>query len=157
MQYEHNQLTDAVKEYIRIMKENGLDYIRIKNDKFELELGEKRPPMPPTPPMPQIPPMPSMPMGAAVPQPVPQVAPKSEAAGTVVKSPIVGTFYAAPAPGKAPFVSVGSTVNKGDVLFIIESMKLMNEVTSELSGRVTEILVSDGDAVEFDQPILRIE
>lgn len=153
MQYESDQLVGAVKEFIQIMKDSDLDYFRLKNDKFEIELGEKRPPMPP------MPPMPVMPMGAPQnpPKEEPKAEPKKEAAGTLVKSPIVGTFYSAPAPGKAPFVSVGSTVNKGDVLFIIESMKLMNEVTSELSGRVTEILVSDGDAVEFDQPILRIE
>lgn len=153
MQYENDQLVGAVKEFIQIMKDSDLDYFRLKNDKFEIELGEKRPPMPP------MPPMPVMPMGAPQnpPKEEPKAEPKKEAAGTLVKSPIVGTFYSAPAPGKAPFVSVGSTVNKGDVLFIIESMKLMNEVTSELSGRVTEILVSDGDAVEFDQPILRIE
>lgn len=156
MQYESNQLVGAVKEFIQIMKDSDLDYLRLKNDKFEIELGEKRPPMPPMPPMSA---MPVMPMGAPqnTPKEEPKAEPKKEAAGTLVKSPIVGTFYSAPAPGKAPFVSVGSTVNKGDVLFIIESMKLMNEVTSELSGRVTEILVSDGDAVEFDQPILRIE
>lgn len=156
MQYESDQLVGAVKEFIQIMKDSDLDYLRLKNDKFEIELGEKRPPMPPMPPMSA---MPVMPMGAPqnAPKEEPKAEPKKEAAGTLVKSPIVGTFYSAPAPGKAPFVSVGSTVNKGDVLFIIESMKLMNEVTSELSGRVTEILVSDGDAVEFDQPILRIE
>lgn len=156
MQYESNQLVGAVKEFIQIMKDSDLDYLRLKNDKFEIELGEKRPPMPPMPPMSA---MPVMPMGAPqnASKEEPKTEPKKEAAGTLVKSPIVGTFYSAPAPGKAPFVSVGSTVNKGDVLFIIESMKLMNEVTSELSGRVTEILVSDGDAVEFDQPILRIE
>lgn len=157
MQYESNQLVGAVKEFIQIMKDSELDYFRLKNDKFEIELGEKRPPMPPMPPMS----MPMMPMGGTAPQnpptEAPKAEPKKEAAGTFVKSPIVGTFYSAPAPGKAPFVSVGSTVNKGDVLFIIESMKLMNEVTSEVSGRVAEILVSDGDAVEFDQPILRIE
>lgn len=155
MQYESNQLVGAVKEFIQIMKDSDLDYLRLKNDKFEIELGEKRPPMPPMPPMS----MPMMPMGAAQnpPTEAPKAEQKTEAAGTFVKSPIVGTFYSAPAPGKAPFVSVGSTVNKGDVLFIIESMKLMNEVTSEVSGRVAEILVSDGDSVEFDQPILRIE
>lgn len=160
MQYESTQLIDAVKEYIQLMKDSELDYFRLKNDKFEIELGEKRPPVPPMPPMPAMSAMPVMPMGGAVQQPVqteaPQAAPE-KTAGTFVRSPIVGTFYSAPAPGKAPFVSVGSTVNKGDVLFIIESMKLMNEVTSEVSGRVAEILVSDGDAVEFDQPILRIE
>lgn len=78
-------------------------------------------------------------------------------AGNVVTSPIVGTFYSASAPGKPPYVKVGDTVSTGDVLFIIESMKLMNEVTSEFSGKVAEILVKDGQPVEFGQPIMRIE
>ena len=79
------------------------------------------------------------------------------AAGTLVKAPIVGTFYAASAPDQPPFVKVGDTVKKGDVLFIIESMKLMNEVQSEVEGVVKEILVGNGEAVEYNQPILRVE
>ena len=74
-----------------------------------------------------------------------------------MNSPIVGTFYAAPSPDKPPFVTVGTQVSKGDVLFIIESMKLMNEVTSEYDGVVAEIFVEDGETVEFGQPIMRIE
>lgn len=76
--------------------------------------------------------------------------------GNVVKSPIVGTFYAAPSPDKAPFVRIGDSVKKGDVIMIIESMKLMNEIQSEFDGVVKEILVSDGQPVEFDQPIMII-
>ncbi len=150
-------LVSTVKEYIDLMKESNLSYLKVKNDDFELELGEKRPPMPPMPPM-----MAPMAMPAAMPQ-APAAAPAGvtpaapAVSGNMVKSPIVGTFYAAPAPGKAPYVSVGQTVKQGDVLFIIESMKLMNEVTSEFGGTVAEILVKDGEAVEFDQPILRIE
>lgn len=77
--------------------------------------------------------------------------------GNVVKSPIVGTFYAAPSPEKPPFVKVGDTVKKGDVIMIIESMKLMNEVRSDFDGVVEKILVSDGQAVEYDQPIMIIK
>lgn len=77
--------------------------------------------------------------------------------GNVVKSPIVGTFYAASAPDKPPFVTVGQQVKKGDVIMIIESMKLMNEVQSEFDGTVAEILVKNGEAVEFDQPIMIIK
>lgn len=77
--------------------------------------------------------------------------------GQVVTSPIVGTFYSAPSPDKPPYVSVGKEVASGDTLFIIESMKLMNEVTSEHTGTVAEILVEDGQPVEFGQPILRIK
>lgn len=77
--------------------------------------------------------------------------------GKFIKSPIIGTFYAAAAPGKPPFVSVGDKVSKGDVVCIVESMKLMNEITSEFDGVVKEVLVSDGEAVEFDQPLIRVE
>lgn len=82
---------------------------------------------------------------------------QEERSGNLVKSPIVGTFYAAPAPDKEPYVQVGSQVKKGDVLFIIESMKLMNEVTSDFTGTVTEIVTRDGQGVEYGQPILYIE
>jgi len=79
------------------------------------------------------------------------------ASGNVVKSPIVGTFYAASAPDKPPFVTVGQQGKKGEVIMIIESMKLMNEVQSEFDGTVAEILVKNGEAVEFDQPIMIIK
>ena len=77
--------------------------------------------------------------------------------GNVVKAPIVGTFYAASAPDKPPLVKVGQQVKKGDVLMIIESMKLMNEVQSDFDGTVSEILVKNGDPVEYDQPIMIIK
>ena len=77
--------------------------------------------------------------------------------GTVVKSPIVGTFYAAPAQDKPPYVKVGQKVKHGDILYIIESMKLMNEIESECDGTVAEIFVDNGQAVEYGQPIMRIE
>lgn len=82
---------------------------------------------------------------------------KEEIKGHVVKSPIVGTFYHSPAPEKPPYVSVGSKVKKGDTLFIIESMKLMNEVPSDVDGTVTQILVDNAQPVEYGQPILVIE
>lgn len=75
----------------------------------------------------------------------------------VVKSPLVGTFYAAAAPGEAPFVQVGDSVKKGQVLGIVEAMKLMNEIESEYDGVVKEILVSNEDMIEFGQPMFVIE
>lgn len=72
-------------------------------------------------------------------------------------SPIVGTFYAASAPDKKPFVSPGCRIAKGATAFIVESMKVMNEVPAELDGIVAEILVKDGEAVEYGQPIIRLE
>jgi acetyl-CoA carboxylase biotin carboxyl carrier protein len=76
--------------------------------------------------------------------------------GNTVKAPIIGTFYSASAPGKDPFVKTGDAVKKGDVLFIIESMKLMNEVLSDFDGVVGDILVSNGDPLEYDQAVMII-
>ena len=80
-----------------------------------------------------------------------------EVSGKIVKSPIVGTFYSAPSPDKPPFVKVGDEVKKGDVIMIIESMKLMNEIQSDFDGIVDKILVTDGQPVEYDQPVMVIK
>jgi acetyl-CoA carboxylase biotin carboxyl carrier protein len=74
-----------------------------------------------------------------------------------VKSPIIGTFYRKPAPDKPLFVEVGSTVGKGDVLCVIEAMKLFNEIESEVSGKIVKILVDDSSPVEFDQPLFLVD
>ena len=74
-----------------------------------------------------------------------------------IQSPMVGTFYAAPAPDAPPFVQVGSPVEVGQVICVIEAMKLMNEIKSEVRGKVAEILVNNGDPVEFNQPLFRLE
>lgn len=79
-----------------------------------------------------------------------------EPAGHAVKSPMVGTFYASPAPGSPAFVSVGQTVAAGDVICIIEAMKMMNQIEADKAGTIGAILVEDGEAVEFDQPIVTI-
>ncbi|MEH2195416.1 MAG: acetyl-CoA carboxylase biotin carboxyl carrier protein [Nostoc sp.] len=73
-----------------------------------------------------------------------------------VPSPMVGTFYRAPAPGEAAFVEVGDRIRKGQTVCIIEAMKLMNEIEAEVSGQVMEILLQNGDAVEYGQPLMRI-
>lgn len=147
---EINKLADKV--------ENGkLSKVKIKNGDCEIVIEKeiKGPPV-----MPMIPP-PSMGMavGASPASPsVSQEQPEAEKeiSGNIVKAPIVGTYYSKPGPDKASFVEVGKTVKKGDVLMIIESMKLMNEVQSEFDGVVKEILVSDGAVVEYDQPIMII-
>lgn len=77
--------------------------------------------------------------------------------GKVVKSPLVGTFYAAPAEDAAPYVKVADTVKEGQILAIVEAMKLMNEIESEYSGTISEILVENGEAVEYGQPLFVIE
>ena len=74
-----------------------------------------------------------------------------------VKSPIIGTFYRKPAPDKPAFVEVGATIAKGDVLCVIEAMKLFNEIESELSGKIVKVLVDDASPVEFDQPLFLVD
>lgn len=111
------------------------------------------------------------PVMPAAPAPVPAAAPVSapagaeapaeasaegEVKGNVVKSPLVGTFYAAPAEDADPFVKVGDSVKEGQVLAIVEAMKLMNEIESDFTGTITEILVENGQAVEYGQPLFVI-
>lgn len=83
--------------------------------------------------------------------------PVAEPTGHVVKSPMVGTYYTAATPGAKAFVSVGSAVKEGEALCIIEAMKIMNEIEADCSGTVTKILVENGQAVEFGQPLFVIE
>lgn len=82
---------------------------------------------------------------------------QKEEKGNIIKSPMVGTFYLKPSPAAEPYIEIGKDVKKGDVLCIIEAMKLMNEIEAEYTGKVTEILVKDGEAVEYGTPLLRIE
>ncbi len=90
---------------------------------------------------------------AAVEAPAPAAAP----AGHAVKSPMVGTFYRSSSPGAAPFIQIGSVVKEGDTLCIIEAMKILNEIESDKSGTVTQILCENGQAVEYGQPLFIIE
>ena len=77
--------------------------------------------------------------------------------GNIVKSPMVGTFYIKPSPNSEPYVEIGKQVKKGDVLCIVEAMKLMNEIESEYDGEIVEIYVKDGEAVEYGKPLFRIK
>ena len=99
-------------------------------------------------------PMTAAPAAAAV--VTPEAAPPV-AEGHTVKSPMVGTFYRSASPGAAPFVEIGDTVAQGDTLCIVEAMKLMNEIEADASGTIKAILVENGEAVEFGQPLFVIE
>ncbi len=93
-------------------------------------------------------------------QPAQEVANTQDAVDSkyvTIKSPIIGTFYRRPAPDKPLFVEVGSTINTGDVLCVIEAMKLFNEIESEISGKIVKILVEDSSPVEFDQPLFLVD
>ena len=93
--------------------------------------------------------------------PAPAAAPAADAepeiSGHIVRSPMVGTFYGAPAPGSKDFVTVGQRVNVGDTLCIVEAMKMMNQIEADKGGVVKQILVENGEPVEFDQPLFIVE
>ena len=96
--------------------------------------------------------------------PAPAAAPIAPAPATddnskyvTIKSPMIGTFYRKPSPDKSPFVEVGSSIGKGDVLCVIEAMKLFNEIEAEVTGKIVKILVDDMSPVEFDQPLFLVD
>lgn len=109
------------------------------------------------------------PAAAIAPAAVPQAAPAAQTPapapsasesvkkGTPITSPMVGTFYSAPSPDAKPFVEVGQNIAQGDVVCIVEAMKLMNEIESEISGKIVEICVKDGQPVEFGQVLMYVE
>jgi acetyl-CoA carboxylase biotin carboxyl carrier protein len=156
---------DEIKELAELVSEKKLGKIEIKNGESSIVIEDRKlPPMAPVPPVMPAAPSAVMAAPAAAPAPAAQsqdagkAAPAEEAVtGNVVKAPIVGTFYASPSPDKPAFVKVGDHIKKGDVIFIVESMKLMNEIQSEFEGTVEKILVDNASAVEYDQPIMIIK
>lgn len=149
-------------EIADVMEDRGLTRVRVEEpDGTAVELERASVAQPVAVPMP----MPSA-MAAQVAAPTvapaaPELAAQTPAAapepkGTEVTAPMVGVFYAAPAPGDEPFVRVGSKVKAGETLCIIEAMKVLNEVTAEADGEVLEICVADGDLVEFGSCLMRI-
>jgi acetyl-CoA carboxylase biotin carboxyl carrier protein len=157
-----------VKKLIDILDESTVDSIEISSDKGMKIRISKSPsgrgamqvaqptvmaPMMAPPMLPSGPPTPA----EGTPAVEPPSAPEPKSGGNDVKSPMVGTFYSAPEPGAKPYVSVGSRVSKGQILCIIEAMKIMNEIESEVAGVVTEVLASDAQPVEYGQPLFRID
>ena len=149
-------------EIADVMEDRGLTRVRVEEpDGTAVELERASVAQPVAVPMP-------MPSAMAAQVAAPTVAPAApepatqtpaaapEPKGTEVTAPMVGVFYAAPAPGDEPFVRVGSKVKAGETLFIIEAMKVLNEVTAEADGEVLEICVADGDLVEFGSCLMRI-
>lgn len=139
-------------EIADVMEDRGLTRVRVEEpDGTAVELERASAAQPVAVPMP----MPGAVTAPAVaPVAVPAAAPEPK--GTEVTAPMVGVFYAAPAPGDEPFVHVGSKVKAGETLCIIEAMKVLNEVTAEADGEVLEICVVDGDLVEFGSCLMRI-
>lgn len=138
----------SIEQLARVMRENELTLLEVTEDGVSVKLERRQ----------------------NLPEAVPAAAQRTfthaaadgtentvaSAPGTVVTSPTVGVFYTASSPESRPFVSVGDTVKRGDVLCIIEAMKLMNEIPAELDGTVAEIYASNGQMVEYGQPLLRI-
>ena len=147
-----------VKKLIELLEESGVSEIEIKEGEETVRISRHSPPSAPVYAAPvayasapsSAPTLPA-PAAAAAPTP-PAHAPEK-----VVTAPMVGTFYAAPAPGAKPFVEIGSEVKPGDVLCIIEAMKMMNQIESDKAGRVVSVLVKNGDPVEFGQSLFVIE
>ena len=149
-------------EIADVMEDRGLTRVRVEEpDGTAVELERASAAQPVAVPMP-MPSSMTAPVAApaamsAAPEPTaqaPVAAPEPK--GTEVTAPMVGVFYAAPAPGDEPFVHVGSKVKAGETLCIIEAMKVLNEVTAEADGEVLEICVADGDLVEFGSCLMRI-
>ena len=150
-------------EIADVMEDRGLTRVRVEEpDGTAVELERASAAQPVAVPMPMpgavtAPAVAPVAMPAAAPELAAQApAPAPEPKGTEVTAPMVGVFYAAPAPGDEPFVRVGSKVKAGETLCIIEAMKVLNEVTAEADGEVLEICVADGDLVEFGSCLMRI-
>ena len=149
-------------EIADVMEDRGLTRVRVEEpDGTAVELERASAAQPVAVPMP-MPSAMAAPVAApaampAAPEPTAQTPAAAPAPkGTEVTAPMVGVFYAAPAPGDEPFVHVGSKVKAGETLCIIEAMKVLNEVTAEADGEVLEICVADGDLVEFGSCLMRI-
>ena len=139
-------------EIADVMEDRGLTRVRVEEpDGTAVELERASAAQPVAVPM-------TMPGAVTAPAVAPVAMPAAapEPKGTEVTAPMVGVFYAAPAPGDEPFVHVGSKVKAGETLCIIEAMKVLNEVTAEADGEVLEICVADGDLVEFGSCLMRI-
>ena len=146
-----------VKKLMELLEESGMSEIEIKEGEESVKISRYGNSLAPA----------QQPAQSFVQQQIPvSTSPSSQMASTTeqpqesgqsVTSPMVGTFYSAPSPTAKPFVSIGQKINQGDTVGIIEAMKIMNQIESDQSGTVVEILVKDGEAVEFGQPLIIVE
>jgi acetyl-CoA carboxylase biotin carboxyl carrier protein len=144
-----------VKKLIELLEESGISEIEISEGEESVRIS--RYPQPGTVSFASAPPAAAAPAATApVAAPAP-VAPPPATRGQQVTAPMVGTFYSGPAPGSKPFVEIGSEVKPGDTLCVIEAMKMMNQIESEVTGRVVSVLVENGSPVEFGQALFIIE
>jgi len=145
-----------VKKLIELLEESGIDELEIHEGEESVRISRhskqvamQQPFYAQAPAAPAPAPVAAAPVADAAP-----VAPKLN--GTVVRSPMVGTFYRASSPESKPFADVGQSVKKGDILCIVEAMKMMNHIEAEISGTIESILVENGQPVEYDQPLFTI-
>ncbi|WP_117237049.1 acetyl-CoA carboxylase biotin carboxyl carrier protein [Thermus sediminis] len=156
-----------LKQILQALVEHGVNELTLETPDYKLTVrrGGEVPvvaaPQGVAAPVPAPVPVPAQAPAEASPAPAPLEAPKPQEEGhpgyVEVRAPIVGTFYRAPAPDAPPYVKEGDRVEKGQVLCIIEAMKLMNEIESEVSGTVKKILVQNGEPVEYGQPLFLIQ
>jgi acetyl-CoA carboxylase biotin carboxyl carrier protein len=139
-----------LKKLIDLVQESGIGEIEITEGEEKVRISRQLAAPPVLMASPAMQPM-------AMPAALPAAAPPPEPKGHALKSPMVGTFYRAPSPGAPSFVEVGQSVSKGQTLCIIEAMKLLNEIESDVAGTVKSILVENGQPVEYGQPLFLIE
>jgi acetyl-CoA carboxylase biotin carboxyl carrier protein len=144
-----------VKKLIELLEESDINEIEIKEGEESVRISRTSSVTPVAVAAPVAP----APAAAPVPAAAPAAAPVSEEPaldGHVVMSPMVGTFYRSPSPGAPMFIEEGKSVKVGDVICIIEAMKMMNQIKADKAGKISAILVEDGQPVEFDQPLVTI-
>jgi acetyl-CoA carboxylase biotin carboxyl carrier protein len=156
---------DEIKQILELMREHDLAELELERGEVKLRLRKATTGWaagPPLPAQPFTPPPPNGGTTAAAPTPAPAAVPVLSAADdddvdlAIVKSPIVGTFYRAPEPGAKPFVESGQTVRKGQVLCLIEAMKLMNEINADCDGEIIKVYVENGQAVQYGERLFAI-
>jgi acetyl-CoA carboxylase biotin carboxyl carrier protein len=138
---------DQVERVVALLRESGVGEIRVRQG--ETEISVKAMPEVPAPTPPQ------RPAGAEAPTETSEVSPEANGLHAV-RSPLVGTFYRAPAPGESSYVEVGDSVKAGQTLCIVEAMKMMNEIVADVSGEVVEVVAENSAGVEYDQPLFRL-
>jgi acetyl-CoA carboxylase biotin carboxyl carrier protein len=145
-----------VRKLADILQDTGLSEIEVERGDLKIRvvraLGASAQAVTVAAPVAYAPPAPVAPVAAAAPAPAPAAAELPK--GDVIKSPMVGTVYMQPQPGAEPFCKVGDTVNEGQTLLIVEAMKTMNPISAPRSGKIVEILIADGDPIEFGEPLV---
>ena len=146
-----------VKKLIELLEESGIDELEIREGEESVRISRhsKTPAQQYYAPAPMAAPV-AAPVAAAAAPAAAEAPAAPKLNGTVVKSPMVGTFYRTPAPTSPAFVEVGQSVKKGDTICIVEAMKMMNHIQAEVSGVIESILVENGQPVEYDQPLFTI-